>query len=838
MSFISELRRRKVVPTLVVYSALGWVGIEVVSTIGQVYAWPDWLVRSLVGLIILGLPIAITVSWMFDLTIKGFRLESTDTGEMEDASAPRPRGSGPDPLAPISRPPPAPATPLLGRDEALRSAVDRLRSGVRVLTVTGLGGTGKTRFSIELFRQVEADYPDGSAFVSVASVEASEDVMPTVGVALDIPEAPGRSALDAAVTVIGDRHILLMLDNLEQVLAVAGDVAELVSRCPNLQVIATSRAPLKIGAEAELFLPPLELPPEDGVAPEDLTLYPAVELFVQRASKVKPDFQVGAENGSDVAAICRRLDGLPLALELAAARIRILEPHALLERLDHALDVLTSGDRDLPERQRTLRATVDWSYSLLDPSEQCLLRRASVFREGWTYDAMEAVCYDENGRHRALDDLDSLVEKGLVQVAEAGGRYLLLETIHEFASESLEESGEVADVRLVHADFFLDFSESVNAGIKGRGQLEWMRRAGSDNGNTLSALQWLTGQARVGDEQALEKALLMCGYLNWFWHIGGQHLTARGTVDELLALAEGHPPTLGRALALLAGGMVSMHTGEMERALIEFSGAFADAHAIGDEAAMAEADLVVGFIHLMEGRMSEARAALQDCVERSGEIGEDFTHALGMGILGMLHGVTGDFDGGFALIDKARAIQIRIEDYEGGGVTLSCLAQLRFAKGEGALALEHYHEALESFETVGDRPEIARVHGEMGWVALSMNRVPDARLSFVNSLRAYDEVGSPRGVGLALMGLAAAEASDGEANRAVMIAAAAEVMAGQVGVVVEHPMGPGAGDQIEALRANFPGDVLESLTEAGRSLSPSEVLAMVAKPAASALTTA
>ncbi len=261
----------------------------------------------------------------------------------------------------VLRPPPVPATALLGREEALGSAAERLRGGARLLTVTGYGGTGKTRFAVELFRRLAAEYPGGASFVSLASVTSATEVLPAVGVALDIAEAHGRSALDALCTVIGDRRVLLVLDNLEQVLEAAPDVAALVARCPALQVIATSRAPLKVGAESEFVLPPLDLPARGPASPEELARCPSVALLVQRAEKVKPGFALTSSNAEAIAAICRRLDGLPLALELAAARVRILEPAALLLRLDHALDLLTSGDRYLPLRQRTLRATIIWN---------------------------------------------------------------------------------------------------------------------------------------------------------------------------------------------------------------------------------------------------------------------------------------------------------------------------------------------------------------------------------------------------------------------------------------------------------------------------------------------
>jgi len=807
--------------------ALGWGAVEVTSTVGQVFSWPGWLVQSLVVGIFIGLPVAIAVSWMFDLTPEGF-LPDSDASVPTDSTAAAPtRGASTPDSARISSPPPQPATALLGRDEAIETASRRLRSGARVLTVTGAGGTGKTRFSIELFQRLHADYPGGAAFVSLASVADADDVMPAVAVALDIAEAHGRSAVDAVATVVGNSHVLLILDNLEQVLDAAGDIADLVSRCPDLQVIATSRAPLKIGAESELPLPPLELPPADATAPEDLARYPAVELFVQRAQKVKASFAVEAENSAAIVAICRRLDGLPLALELAAARIRILEPQALLDRLDRALDVLTSGDRDLPARQRTLRATVNWSYGLLDEGEQRLLRSLSAFSQGWTYEAMESVCFGPQNRSSALDQLDSLVEKGLVQVSGEGDRYLLLVTIRDFAAELLEESHEANGIRRAHAEYFLALCKEVHEGITGRTQLEAMRRARADSANTFLALQWLTAEAREKGGAALEQALLLAGYQNWIWHITGQHLTGRMAVDAVLDLAANDPPSLGRSLALSTAGMVSISTGEVERGAHEWTESYNDGQAVGDEASMAQAGVGLGFTHVIAGRLEEARQVLEETIERSERVGEEFMHAVSISFLGTVFGVSGEIDEGIALIERSQKISIRIDDYEGRGVALSFLAQLHFMKGDGNQALEHYQGSLEALETVGDRPEIARVHGEMGWAAVSMNRVLEARTSFLNSLRWYDEVGSTRGVGTALIGLAVAEAADGHSERAVTIAAAAEVLADQAGVVIVHAMGIGAGDQIEALRGTFDEESLARLTEAGRAMSPAEVVTMV-----------
>lgn len=751
------------------------------------------------------------------------------------ASGSHPAASAAPPAPVISRPAPTPATVLLGRDDALSTAISRVRAGARVLTVTGAGGTGKTRFAIELLKQLQPDYPDGSAYVSIASVTQASDVMSTVGTALGIAEAHGRSAVDAIVTVIGNRRTLFLLDNLEQVLDSAGDIAELVSRCAGVCVIATSRSPLKLGAEVELALPPLALPDAHATRVEELLESPAVELFVQRATKVQPAFAISSVNGAAVAEICIRLDGLPLALELAAARIRILEPAALLTRLDDALDLLTTGDRDLPERQRTLRATIDWSYSLLDASEQRLLRHLSVFADGWTLDAMDAVCYTSQERFRALDELSSLVEKGLVRVVGVGERYFLLETIRAFAAEALRASGELHAVSGAHADVFLAFAVAVHADITGTAQLDAMHRARSDNANMQAALRWFTEQAhaqpaavRSGAPDAIEKGLILCGSLNWFWHIGGQHFTARAAIDGLMPLAVGRAPSKGRALALLAGGMVSVNTGEMDRGIDEWSRALADARTVADDALTAEAYMCVGYGHMSNGRMEESGVALDEAIAYSERAHHDFLLSLSMSMKGLQLFVSGALEAGFELLSQARKIQTRIGDYEGGGLALSFLAQMTAAKGEVGRAFELYGQALASFKQVGDRPELARVHSEIGWTALGAARIPVAREAFRRSLRVYDEVGSARGIGLALTGLAAAEAADGRAERAVTIAAAADAMSERTGVVVVHPMGPEMGGQVEAARATIGKELLEALVAAGREMSPGDVLTMIA----------
>jgi predicted ATPase len=727
------------------------------------------------------------------------------------------------------QPPPTPSTPLLGRDEALEAAVERLRSGARLLTISGYGGTGKTRFAIELFDRLASGHGGGAAFVSLASVTVAGDVLPAIATALAIPEAPDRSALDALATVIGSRDVLLVLDNLEQVLDAAEDVAALVARCPKLHVIATSRAPLKVGAETEFGLPPLELPAAGAPDVEALGRCPSVALFVQRAAKVKPGFALGEANAGPIAEICRRLDGLPLALELAAARARILEPAALLQRLDHALDLLTSGDRDLPLRQRTLRAAISWSYSLLDAREQRLLRRLSCFHEGWTLEAMEQVCYAADERPRALDELESLVEKGLVRVVGGSGRYALLETIRAFAAEQLHASGEVESTRRAHADHFVAFAERVALDLRTPGQLEAMQRAHRDDANAHAAIAWLTARARAGDGEALEQALLLCGCQNWFWHLSAQHQTARLAYETLLALARGRPPSRGRALSWLGTGMVSTTTDEWERALGEWTLGFEEGEAVGDARIAAEGRAGMGWCNLSLGRIEEAARALDDAIARAAPV-DAFLQALAMTVKGMLLFGSGQREAGVAQVREARRIQERIGDHELGGVAQSFLAQMTFAQGDPATASTLYREALALLEAVGDYPELARVHCEMGWTALAVSDHGAATESFRRAVHAYEGMGSARGAGQALLGLAAVEAALGRSERAVAIAAAAEAFLSRAGSVVTHPMDPGVAERIAALKASIPQGTLDGLVARAGTVTAAEALAMAGEP--------
>ncbi len=824
-----ELRRRKVFRTAVIYAGAAWLLIEVATTLGPVLGGPDWLVKSFVITLLLGLPVAITVSWMFDLSPEGLRPEP----DREPAAASRVAGGSDEDPAERRRieiPPPAPTTPLIGREREATEIAGLLRAGERLVTLTGTGGTGKTRLCEETARRLGEDFEGGVAYVPLAPVAAAGQVMAKIADVLDLKEAEERSLLDGVSGLIGSRRVLLVLDNFEHLLDAAVDIGSLLGRCPRLQVLATSRAPLKIAGEREVPLRPLALPPTGATtAPEDLSAYAAIALFTERAARARAGFALTARNAEAIAGICRRLDGLPLAIELAAARMRVLEPEQLLAKLEHALDVLTTGARDLPERQRTLRATIDWSYSLLDPHEQRLLRRLAVFRGGWTHAAVERICYEDDDAFRSLDELQSLVEKGLVQRAEADGRFGMLETIREYATEALTNSGEAVEFRRRHANHFRTVTMQAYHDFRNGAQVESLQRIDGESANVEEALAQLLRAAAEGDADAAETGLSMCFDLWMYWHVRGRHLRARSWCRAFLDLAAGHGYPIARARALFTDSLATLTLGDALSCLADT----AEAERLGqdDPETLALTAITRGVAHLTTGALDEARVALESAVQRGRRLEGGWELGIALSFLGMLETACGRSDAARACFDEALPLQRAIGDHEGMGASLGGLAALEAAAGHAERALALYREAFDAYHAIGDRPEEARILDAYAWTALSVARTGEAREHFVESLRAYEEVGSVRGIGIALLGLAATEAEEGEPERAVRIAAASAQFSQAEGVANDYAMNTSAPRYLDAAREALDPSVLAQLEEEGRALSVRAAVRYALEPA-------
>ena len=512
---------------------------------------------------------------------------------------------------------PTQLTSFVGRGREVAEA-RRLLATTRLLTLTGPGGTGKTRLSLQLAADSTSDFADGVFFVPLSPIEDSGLVAPAILVALGLRESPQQSPTERLMEYLRDRHLLLVMDNFEQVLPAAGLVGDLLKAGPGLSVVVTSRATLHLYGEREFAVPPLTLPAAGAdLDPTSISQYEAVALFIQRAAAVRPDFQITAANAPAVAEICSRLDGLPLAIELAAARVKLLPPQALLARLGQRLEALEAGSRDLPARQRTLHGAIAWSHDLLDVPARRLFARFAIFVDGAGLTAAEAVCSDAG--LDVLEGLAGLVDQSLVRQEEADGeaRFTMLSTIREFALERLAENGEVEAISARHAGFFLALAETSAPGLTGPDQKRLLDELARENGNLRAAVNWSieSGSAEIA---------LRFGFALWrFWQMRGMLREGAATVGRILAVPdpEGHPQA--RAKALEAAGSIAYWRAEMTQALEYYGASLELCREIGDRAPIANALYNLGFPTLVtKVDVGKSRAAFEEALAMYRELGD------------------------------------------------------------------------------------------------------------------------------------------------------------------------------------------------------------------------
>jgi predicted ATPase/Tfp pilus assembly protein PilF len=649
---------------------------------------------------------------------------------------------------------------FVGRETEVDEVRGLLRDGlgVELLTLTGPGGVGKTRLALQVASGLREEFADGVYLVSLAPLTDPNLLAPTLAQTLRIQETGGQSLMEALKGYLRGKAILLVLDNFEQIVSAAPTLAELLGVAPRLKALATSREALRLRGEYEYPVHPFELPDRKLTgSTEQLAHNDAVRLFVERARVVKPEFNLTDENASAVVDICHRLDGLPLAIELAAARVRLLPPRALLARLEKRLPLLTASARDLPARQQTLRAAIEWSYDLLSEGEQRLFRRLAVFAGGGTLEAAEAVC---NARGDlgidVLDGVESLIAKSLVRQEdkdEGEPRLLMLGTIMEYGLDRLDASGEADDIQGEHTGYFLALAENAAPHLNKPEQLEWLARLESEHDNLRAALTWAIERGEA------ETALRLIWGLWFFWVIRGYFTEGRQLAEAALNLPGTQALIALRGRALICIMIIASFQNDLTRSFATADEAAGIFRKLGDKPGLS----------LALGAFTDVVDQVCESLELAKEVGDKWVLSLAYLNLGIAYTTGGDYAQARTSLEEGLSVVRESGDRWILAQLLNSLGDLERIEGDFSEAEAHYRESLALHRELNTRSDIPSLLHNLGYAALSQGEHNRAEALMRESLQLQRELGNLYGVAECLAGMAGVAAAQGKPERAARL---------------------------------------------------------------------
>jgi predicted ATPase/DNA-binding CsgD family transcriptional regulator len=648
------------------------------------------------------------------------------------------------------------------------------RTGIRLVTLTGPGGVGKTRLALQVATGLIEDYAD-VFFVPLSSLLDPALVPSAIAGVLGLKEAETQTLPEQLKGYLQQRHLLLVLDNFEHVLSAAPLISELLAACPALQVLVTSRALLHLSGEHQFPVLPLPVPDLAHLPPLDnLAQTPAVALCLQRMQSARPDFQLTEANAHVMAEICTHLDGLPLAIELAAARIKLLSPQALLARMKYRLPLLTGGTLDLPTRQQTLRNTLEWSYSLLNSDEQRMFRRMAVFVGGCTLEALDAVCNRECVNDlEILDRVESLLDKSLLYQGAQGGseqRCMMLATIREYALERLRESREEDAISDAHAAYYLTFAERGDLALRGPEQDEWLKQLEAEHHNLRTALHWFVEHGEA------EGALRLSSALSWFWYLHGYLREGCGWLEQVLTLPGASQRTAYRAKALYSLGGLARFQGYFTLAHSRLEESLALWRELGDRQGCAYTLARLGTVLKLQGNLAVAHGLLEESVVLFREGGDKWGLALALFGLGEVVTSEGDFPSAHRCLQESLSLWQEVGDTWGLALALYGLGEVMRCQGDYEQAAKFYDESLALFRHLGNKWRIAYLLHNLGHVARAQGNYEGMAALFEESFVLFRELGHKAGIADCLAGLAAVAGVQEQQELAVQLFAASQAL--------------------------------------------------------------